>query len=172
MDDQPQSTQPATQQTPAQPATDQKTDQSSAQQSSAGQPLEEQATDQKPEAQSSEQSTEQSTDKKSPAQSDTDAKQPAQPTAGSSSTTPTNQTKQIGRYQVEVTREKCIGAASCVAIAPKVFELDEEEIAKVISQDGNDDDTKLLAAQSCPTMAIIITDTEVGQQVWPPAGST
>jgi ferredoxin len=77
------------------------------------------------------------------------------------------QSQQIGKYKVEVIREKCIAAASCVAIAPQVFELDEENIAKIISQDGNDDDTKLLAAQSCPTAAIIVTDTTTGQQVWP-----
>jgi len=76
--------------------------------------------------------------------------------------------KQIGKYKVEVIRDKCIGAASCVAIAPAVFELDEQNIAKIIAQDGNDDDTKLLAAQSCPTAAIIVTDTTTGQQVWPP----
>lgn len=77
------------------------------------------------------------------------------------------QTKVIGKYQVSVVREKCISAGSCVAIADKVFQLDEEKIATVISQDGADDDTKLLAAQSCPTMAIIVVDTETGQQVWP-----
>lgn len=78
-----------------------------------------------------------------------------------------NRTKQIGRYQVTVIRDKCIAAASCVFIAPQVFEMDEENLARVISQDGNDDETKLLAAQSCPTMAIIVTDTTTGQQVWP-----
>lgn len=77
------------------------------------------------------------------------------------------QSKQIGKYRVEVIRDKCISAASCVAIAPRVFQLDEEGIAIVISQDGEDDDTKLLAAQSCPTAAIIVTDTETNQQVWP-----
>jgi ferredoxin len=75
--------------------------------------------------------------------------------------------KQIGRYKVEVIRDKCIGAASCVAIAPQIFELDEQTIARVISQEGNDDDTKLLAAQSCPTAAIVVTDTVTGEQVWP-----
>ncbi len=75
--------------------------------------------------------------------------------------------KQIGKYKVEVIRSKCISAASCVAIAPKVFALDEEGLAKIISQDGEDDDTKLLAAQSCPTAAIIVTDTQTGEQVWP-----
>lgn len=78
------------------------------------------------------------------------------------------QTKQIGKYKVEVIRDKCISAASCVAIAPKVFDLDEKDIAIIISQDGNDDETKLLAAQSCPTMAVIVTDTQTGEQVWPP----
>ncbi len=78
------------------------------------------------------------------------------------------QSKQIGKYLVEVIRDKCIGAASCVAIAPKVFELDEQNIAKILAQDGEDDDTKLLAAQSCPTAAIIVTDTSSGKQVWPP----
>lgn len=79
----------------------------------------------------------------------------------------THAVKQIGRYRVEVIREKCISAASCVAIAPKVFQLDEEELAIILSQDGEDDDTKLLAAQSCPTAAIIVTDTTTGKQVWP-----
>lgn len=78
-----------------------------------------------------------------------------------------DQVKQIGKYRVEVIRDKCISAASCVAIAPKVFDLDEENLAIILSQDGNDDDTKLLAAQSCPTMAIIVTNTETGEQVWP-----
>lgn len=71
-----------------------------------------------------------------------------------------------GKYRVKVIRSKCIAAASCVAIAPKVFELDAENIAKVISQDELDD-IKLLAAQSCPTMAIIVEDIETGEQIWP-----
>jgi ferredoxin len=78
-----------------------------------------------------------------------------------------NLAKEIGKYKVEVIREKCIGAASCVAIAPKVFDLDEEQIAIILDQNGNDDQTKLLAAQSCPTAAIIVTDTKKGEQVWP-----
>jgi ferredoxin len=77
------------------------------------------------------------------------------------------QTKQIGKYKVSVIREKCISAASCVAIAPQVFKLDEENLAEIISQDGNDDSTKLLAAQSCPTAAVIVVDTQTGEQVWP-----
>lgn len=71
-----------------------------------------------------------------------------------------------GKYRVTVITEKCIGAASCVAIAPKVFGLNEKQIAYVISEDELDD-IKLLAAQSCPTAAIVVTDIETGEQVWP-----
>ena len=73
----------------------------------------------------------------------------------------------MGKYKVSVMRNKCIGAASCVAIAPKVFQLDKENKATVISQEGNTDDEKLLAAQSCPTAAIVVTDEETGEQIWP-----
>lgn len=76
-------------------------------------------------------------------------------------------TKQIGKYQVSVSREKCISAGSCVAIASGVFDFDEEGIARVISQTGNDDETKLLAAQSCPTAAVVVIDTTTGKKVWP-----
>lgn len=78
-----------------------------------------------------------------------------------------NVSKQIGKYRVDVLRDKCIAAASCTFIAPQIFELDEENLVRVISQDGNDDETKLLAAQSCPTAAILVFDTESGKQVWP-----
>jgi ferredoxin len=76
-------------------------------------------------------------------------------------------TKQVGKYKVEVINIKCIGAASCVAIAQNVFKLNEQNIAEVISQDGDSDDDKLLAAQSCPTAAIVVTDTTTGEKVWP-----
>lgn len=78
-----------------------------------------------------------------------------------------NRSKQIGKYRVEVIRDKCIAAGSCVFIAPKVFELDEENLVRILSQEGNDDESKLLAAQSCPTAAIRVIDTETNTQIWP-----
>ncbi len=89
----------------------------------------------------------------------------ATPTAPSQPT-PTATAKMPGKYKVEVLRDKCIGAASCVAIAPKVFGLDKDQKAFIISEDELDD-VKLLAAQSCPTAAIVVTDVETGEQVWP-----
>ena len=79
---------------------------------------------------------------------------------------PADKAKGPGKYKVKVIRSKCIGAASCVAIAPKVFGLDGKNLAYVISEDELDD-IKLLAAQSCPTAAIIVEDIETGKQVWP-----
>jgi ferredoxin len=75
--------------------------------------------------------------------------------------------KDVGKYRIEVIREKCISAASCVAIAPETYQLDEEDIAYVADQKGDTPDLQLLGAQSCPTAAIIVTDTETGEQVWP-----
>lgn len=74
-----------------------------------------------------------------------------------------------GKYLVKVVRSKCIGAGPCTAVAPSVFQLDDENIARVISQNELDD-IKLLAAQSCPVSAIIVEDLETGERVWPPQG--
>lgn len=69
-------------------------------------------------------------------------------------------------YKVKVDRNLCIGAASCVAISPKVFKLDEEQKAVVIKADADTEKNILLAAQSCPTKAIIVVDAS-GKQIWP-----
>ncbi len=69
--------------------------------------------------------------------------------------------------KIEVDRELCIGAASCVGVAPEAFELDEENIAIVKSGwESLDDDTLIAAAQSCPTKAIFLYD-ENGEQIYP-----
>lgn len=68
--------------------------------------------------------------------------------------------------KVVVDRDLCIGAAPCVTVAPAVFQLDEENKAYVVDQKGADDETILLAAQSCPTQAIIVYDEE-GNQIYP-----
>ena len=68
--------------------------------------------------------------------------------------------------RIEVDRELCIGAAPCVTVAPAVFQLDEENKAYVVDQNGADAETILLAAQACPVQAIKIFDEE-GNQVYP-----
>ena len=71
------------------------------------------------------------------------------------------------KYQVRVINDKCIGAASCVAVAAMTFKLNDANKADIIDQDGNVDSEKLLAAQSCPTAAIEVIDTATGEKIWP-----
>ncbi len=72
--------------------------------------------------------------------------------------------KRIAR--IEIDRTTCIGAASCAALAPNTFELDDENIAVLKNPTSDDAQTILLAAQSCPVDAISLYD-ETGAQLWP-----
>ena len=73
----------------------------------------------------------------------------------------------VGKYKVKVIRKDCIGAASCVAVSPSVFQLDTENKAVIPEGASDIPENILMAAQSCPTKAIVIIDTETGKQVWP-----
>ena len=65
-----------------------------------------------------------------------------------------------------VDRAKCIGANSCVAVAPGVFQLDAENLAYVVDPDSTDEDTILMAAESCPVLAILLYNEE-GKIIFP-----
>jgi ferredoxin len=75
--------------------------------------------------------------------------------------------KQIGKYTITIIRNKCISATSCAAISPGVFEMDEKNLVKFTEKPKDLPEYIVMAAQSCPTKAIIIMDTETGKQVWP-----
>lgn len=70
--------------------------------------------------------------------------------------------------RIVVDRQQCIGAASCVAVAPGVFQVDGENLAYVVDPEATDEDTILMAAQSCPVLAIALYD-EAGNKIFPPA---
>lgn len=73
----------------------------------------------------------------------------------------------VGKFTVVVDRNLCIGAASCVAVAPKTFALDNEAKAIILDTANQDSQESILdAAKSCPTAAIIIHD-EAGKQIFP-----
>ena len=83
---------------------------------------------------------------------------------------------------IKIDRDLCIGAASCVAVYPEIYELDDEAKAVVLKKDGTktsdytdisllscqeiDDNQLLLSAQSCPTGAIYLYD-KAGTQLYP-----
>ncbi len=58
--------------------------------------------------------------------------------------------------KAKVIRDNCIGCGACQAIAPKIFELDDEGLSKVIKADITEDDEEDFkdALESCPTSAI------------------
>jgi ferredoxin len=68
--------------------------------------------------------------------------------------------------KVRVDRELCIGVSNCVAVAPTVFELDDENKAVVLEPDSVDEKTLREAAESCPQDAIILED-DNGNQIYP-----
>ena len=69
--------------------------------------------------------------------------------------------------KIWVDRDLCIGAATCVAVAPKTFVLDSEAKAIILkSVDEDADQTIVDAAKSCPVAAIIIKD-EKGNKIFP-----
>lgn len=69
--------------------------------------------------------------------------------------------------RVEIDRELCIGAASCMAVAPTGFELDGEQ--KAVTKPGWElltDEELLNAAKACPVAAIYMYD-QAGQRMYP-----
>ncbi len=78
-----------------------------------------------------------------------------------------NVNKKTKKYRIKIDRNLCIGAASCVALAMKTFALDEENKAVVLEGDGDPPEAIKLAAESCPTKAIILENIETGEQEYP-----
>lgn len=77
---------------------------------------------------------------------------------------PSNDQRRIAKIVVD--RDLCIGAASCVALAGKVFQLDEHQKAVVVDPTAATDVDLLAAAQSCPVLAIALHD-EAGKRLFP-----
>lgn len=85
------------------------------------------------------------------------------------------------KLRIVVDPDLCIGAASCVTIAPDTFELNDENKAYVldhgqapggpsyqreVEMSEEEKENLILAAQSCPTLAVFIFD-ENGEQLFP-----
>jgi ferredoxin len=85
------------------------------------------------------------------------------------------------KYTIKVDPDLCIGAASCVTIDPATFVMNDENKAevldhgeaeggpsyeRVVEMTEDEKDMAILAAQSCPTLAVFIYD-EAGEQLYP-----
>lgn len=87
------------------------------------------------------------------------------------------------KLRIVVDPDLCIGAASCVTIDPDTFVLNGENKAEVldhgqapagptyereVEMTEDEKERLILAAQSCPTLAVFIYD-EAGTQLFPEA---
>jgi len=73
----------------------------------------------------------------------------------------------IHSYKVYVDRNLCIGAATCIAVAPNTFQLDGEAKAIILETADKDTiETIIEGAKACPVAAIIIED-EKGNRIFP-----
>ncbi|MFE6614701.1 ferredoxin [Amycolatopsis sp. NPDC057786] len=67
-------------------------------------------------------------------------------------------------WKVDVDGDTCIGSGMCAALKPEVFTL-EGATATVVTDEVEPDETVLDAADSCPAMAIEVT--EKGEVIGP-----
>ncbi len=75
--------------------------------------------------------------------------------------------RKIRKLTMRIDRNLCIGAATCVAIAPKAWTLDNEAKAIILDTAEQESDATLIeAAKGCPVLAIFITD-DTGKQIFP-----
>lgn len=69
-------------------------------------------------------------------------------------------------YRVRVDPDICIGTTQCVEAAPSAYTMnDAHTMARPLPQGS--DEAILEGARACPVEAIIITDEESGEQIFP-----
>lgn len=73
----------------------------------------------------------------------------------------------VNKWTVTVERDLCIGAASCIAVAPRAYALDSQAKAIILETAQEESEESILdSAKACPTAAIIIHD-EKDKQIYP-----
>jgi ferredoxin len=66
-------------------------------------------------------------------------------------------------YMPRIDEGACIAQGDCVEAAPQVFRLDDR--ASVIGT--GPDELLMEAAENCPVEAIVLVDSDTGEQVYP-----
>ena len=69
--------------------------------------------------------------------------------------------------RVRIDRDRCVGAAMCVAMAPGSFTIDAEGKAVVTLHPADAADRLRQAAEECPAAAVILEDPETNEQIFP-----
>ena len=62
--------------------------------------------------------------------------------------------------RIEVDRERCVGSGACEALAPDVFEVDDDGVLVVHRSEPADDELSDVqdAVQACPTRALSLAE--------------
>ena len=85
-------------------------------------------------------------------------------------------TRDNRRLILSIEQNLCMGAESCVRIAPEVFALDESRLSgkqyeplgmREVMDREVPSDTIISASQTCPYKAIKVVDAETGEQIFP-----
>jgi len=80
------------------------------------------------------------------------------------------------KLKVEIDKNSCMGAASCVTLAPQVFKLDESSLKSsfissaplvILDENGATNQTIFDAAQTCPYKAILLKNVNTNEQIFP-----
>lgn len=73
----------------------------------------------------------------------------------------------ISGLDIRIDRAQCIGTANCVAVAPEVFEMGDDQIVTFVEEPEDIEPDRLIeACDICPVEALIATDAE-GTQIVP-----
>jgi ferredoxin len=65
--------------------------------------------------------------------------------------------------KVTVDRTLCVGNATCIRTAPRVFRHNEDRQSVVVDPAGDPPEAVLDAAESCPVSAIRVEDADTGE---------
>jgi ferredoxin len=62
--------------------------------------------------------------------------------------------------RVEVDRDRCVGSGTCEALAPAVFEVDDDGVLAVLRTEPGEDELPDVrdAVTACPTRALALAD--------------
>lgn len=65
--------------------------------------------------------------------------------------------KVFGPLRILIDRDRCIGTANCVSVAPQFFELDEESICNFVEPTGDvSEEVVVEACRVCPVDALSV----------------
>ena len=73
------------------------------------------------------------------------------------------------KFKICIDREQCIGDGICVNEAPETFDMDDDQLAFVRPEIGDDKECIMAAAEACPLDIIVVQDAESGKQLYPEA---